>query len=151
MITFLITLAVLLVISALWIRFSPIDRDRWHVDPADTDNPGKAGLRLIGLEAPRFPADPDTVLTAIQEVARSEPGTRLIEGDADEGMLTFVARSKVIGLADLITVKAVSEGAATKLSVVSRARLGSIGHDWGTNSERLDRWLQDMRLRLGEA
>ena len=147
----LFTLVFVLVVGVLWIRYAPIDRDRWHVDPADADDPGKAGFRLIGQEAPRYPADPDSVLAAFNDIARSEPRTHLLEGDVDEGMLTYVARSRVIGFADLITVKAVSEGAVTKLSIISRTRLGSIGYKTGSNVERLDRWLQDMRLRLGEA
>ena len=114
------------------------------------EDPKRSGVRYIGRQAPRYPADPETVLAAFDAIASEEPRTRLIEGDLDEGMLTYVARSKVFGFADFITVKAVSEGAVTKLSIVSRARVGARGNDWGVNAERLDRWLQDMRLRLGE-
>jgi uncharacterized protein (DUF1499 family) len=148
--TFFIVILVLFAAGLLWIRFAPIDRDRWHVDPADAENPERSGVRFIGREAPRYPGDPDTVLTTFDEIALSEPRTRLLEGDIDEGLLTYVSRSRVFGFADFITVKAVSEGDQTKLSVISRARVGSRGYDWGVNAERLDRWLQDMRLRLGE-
>ena len=148
--TFFIVILVLFAAGLLWIRFAPIDRDRWHVDPADAENPERSGVRFIGREAPRYPGDPDTVLTTFDEIVLSEPRTRLLEGDIDEGLLTYVSRSRVFGFADFITVKAVSEGDQTKLSVISRARVGSRGYDWGVNAERLDRWLQDMRLRLGE-
>lgn len=148
--TFFIVILVLFAAGLLWIRFAPIDRDRWHVDPADAENPERSGVRFIGREAPRYPGDPDTVLTTFDEIALSEPRTRLLEGDIDEGLLTYVSRSRVFGFADFITVKAVSEDDQTKLSVISRARVGSRGYDWGVNAERLDRWLQDMRLRLGE-
>ena len=148
--TFLIIVILLVVIGLVWIRVAPIDRDRWHVDPAEAEDPKRSGVRYIGRQAPRYPADPETVLAAFDAIASEEPRTRLIEGDLDEGMLTYVARSKVFGFADFITVKAVSEGAVTKLSIVSRARVGARGNDWGVNAERLDRWLQDMRLRLGE-
>jgi uncharacterized protein (DUF1499 family) len=141
---------VLLVVAVgvLWIRYSPISRDEFHVDPADVDPPGSRGHRLIGREAPRYPADPDTVLATFRSIALDEPRTKELEGDLDEGMMTFVTRTKTLGFPDLITVKAVSEGAVTKLSVVSRARFP--GSDWGTNARRLDRWLQEMRLRPGE-
>ena len=148
--TFLFILVSLVVLGMLWFRFAPIDRDRWHVDPAEAEDPERSGVRYIGREAPRFPGDPDTVLSTFDEIASEEPHTRLLEGDLDEGMLTYVARSKIFGFADFITVKAVSEGAVTKLSIVSRSFVGPRGSDWGVNAQRLDRWLQDMRLRLGQ-
>ncbi|NND42939.1 MAG: DUF1499 domain-containing protein [Silicimonas sp.] len=148
--TLLITLLALAAAIVLWIRYSPIDRDAWHVDPADAGDLGRSGVKLIGLDAPRFAADPETVLETIHEIALSEPRTRLLDGDIDEGMLTFVARSRTIGFADFITVKAVSEGRKTKLSVASRPRAGAKAYDWGVNAKRIDRWMQEMRLRLGQ-
>ena len=137
--------AVLLVLG--WIRFSPHNIDEWHMDPADADEPGRNGSRMIGRDAPRFPGDPETILKALAEVALSEPGVRFLEGSTGEGMLTFVARTKVLGLRDYVTVKAVAEGRETKLAVISRARI-SQGTDGGRNRERLDRWLAELQVRL---
>lgn len=148
MMTLLYILAIAAVLGILWARYAPIDRDAWHMDPAEADPPKAAGVRLIGREAPRYPADIDTVLATFQTIALEEPRTRLLEGNMDEGMMTYVARSKVFGFPDIITIKAVSEGAQTKLAVISRARIS--GYDYGVNGKRLDRWLQEMRLRLGE-
>ena len=145
-------LVILAVIAAgmLWIRFSPIDRDRWHIDPAEAEGPEDSGIRLIGLQAPRYPADTDTVLITMSEIALDEPRTKVLDGDIEEGMITFVTRSRVFGFADFTTVKAVSEGAVTKLSIISRSQVGTRGNDWGVNAAKVDRWLQEMRLRLGE-
>ncbi|MEQ9038395.1 MAG: DUF1499 domain-containing protein [Silicimonas sp.] len=148
--TLLISLLLIVAAGMLWIRLAPIDRDLWHVEPAETDDPKRSGVRFIGREAPRYPADPENVLTTFYEIAMNEPRTRLLEGDIDEGMLTFVSRSRFFGFADFITVMAVSEGDVTKLSIASRARVGTRAYDWGVNAQRLDRWLQDMRLRLGQ-
>ena len=146
------TLAIMVLVLGLlvlgWIRFRPIDHDRWHVDPADQDAEENAGIRLIGREAPRFPADADMVLAALQDIALSEPGTRLLDGDPDEGMMTFISRSGLLGIPSFMTVKAVNEGASTKLAMAWRSS-GSVSPDIGR--ERIDRWMQDMRLRLGEA
>jgi uncharacterized protein (DUF1499 family) len=147
------TLLVILAIIAagmLWIRLAPIDRDRWHTDPAEAEDPEGSGVRLIGLQAPRYPADADAVLITLSEIALDEPRTKVLDGDIDEGMITFVTRSRVFGFADFATVKAVSEGAVTKLSIVSRTQVGSRGNDWGVNAAKVDRWLQEMRRRLGE-
>lgn len=146
--TLLYFLLAVLAASLLVFRIAPIDRDVWHVDPADFDDPERPGVRLIGLDAPRYRSDPETVLSTFKEIALAEPRTRLFEGSIDEGMLTFVSRSRVFGFPDLITVKAVDEGVETKLSIAGRPRYG--GSDWGVNAARLDRWLQDMRLRLGQ-
>lgn len=147
--TSLFVLLGLLLFGLAWLRLEPIDRDRWHTDPAEADDPGTTGIRLIGLEAPRFPGDPETVLEALSDIVRDEPRARFLEGDIDEGMITFVARTKFLGIPDFITVKAVAEGDMTKLAVNSRSRFG-FGSDWGVNAGRLDRWFQDMRLRLGQ-
>ena len=146
--TIAIIVLVLGVLVLGWIRLRPIDRDRWHVDPADQDAEEDAGIRLIGREAPRFPADADMVLAALQDIALSESGTRLLDGDPDEGMMTFVFRAGLLGIPSFITVKAVNEGASTKLAMAWRSS-GSVSPDIGR--ERIDRWMQDMRLRLGEA
>ena len=134
--------------AMIWIRFSPIDMDQFHVDPADADEPAGNGFRLIGREAPRFPGHPDTVLQAFIDIALNEPRTRQVEGGIDEGMISFVSRTKIMGFPDIITVKATDELEETKLSVISRARYG--GSDWGVNRERLDRWLGEMEQLLRE-
>ncbi|MEO9824932.1 MAG: DUF1499 domain-containing protein [Paracoccaceae bacterium] len=136
-------LAFVLIIAVLWLRFGPHDVDAWHVDPGDADESKRAQVRLIGLDAPRFPTDVDTLLEKVLEIARSEPRTKVLEGDTDEGMITFVAYS-VVGFRDYITVKAVAEaGGMSKLAIASRTR-SPVGHDWGVNAARIDRWLKEL-------
>ena len=135
-----------LVVAALWIRFAPHDVDRWHVDPADAPEPQGNGWRIIGEDAPRFPGDFETVVSNLTDIALSEPRVRLLDGGEDEGLVTFVARSKWVGFPDYVTFKAVQEGEKTKVATVSRARYP--GSDWGTNRERLDRWFAELELRL---
>ena len=146
--TILLLLLILFALALLWVRLAPIDGDEWHIDPADTDPPRGTGVRLIGPEAPRFLGMPDGVLGAFADIALSDPSTRLLDGSLDEGMMTFVARSRVFGFPDLVTVKATAEGDRTKLSIISRAKYGR--SDTGVNAARVDRWLHEMRLRLGE-
>ena len=146
--TFLLFIAVVIAAALIWVRIAPINRDNWHVDPGDDETASTRGVRLIGREAPRYPADTDTVLDTFTGIALDEPHTRLIDGSIEEGRLTFVVRSKFLGLVDFVTVKAVSEGRETKLSIASRPR-SPIGSDWGVNRARIDRWLQDMQHALG--
>ncbi len=147
--TFLILLVSLVILGIGWIRFAPTNSDDWHVDPAEAGDPGAQGYRLIGLDAPRLPGHPDEVLGALVEVARSEPRVRLLDGSIDEGMITFVARTKWIGFRDYVTVKAVDEGRATKVSVTSRSRY-EVGSDWGVNRNRVEHWFAELERVLSE-
>jgi len=146
MTTFVFLIVFIVFVGLLWLRFAPIDKDNWHVDPAEPM--GDQDLQLIGREAPRFPGAADEVLAQFDEIALSEPNTRRIEGDLAEGMMTFVSRTKFLGMAEVITVKAVSEGELTKVAIASRPRFSASNRR--AAAERLDRWLQDMRLRLGQ-
>jgi hypothetical protein len=148
MTTTLIVLALALFGILLWLRFAPADVDHIHIDPAEVEDAGRGSLRLIGREAPRFPGDPDLVLSELLDIARAEPNTRVLDGSVEEGLITFVSRSAMLGLASYTTVKAVAEvGAVTKVSLAARPR-----HSWaggaGANRNRLDRWLAELSFRL---
>lgn len=146
MTTFFILLACAVLALNLYIRFSPNSSEDWHLEPSEVDHPGRKGVRLIGRDAPRFPGDADLVLQTFADIAAEEPNMHLLDGSLDEGMMTFVKRTPFWGFPDLVTVMAVDEGREAKLSIVSRSRFGS--YDFGKNAERVDRWLQEMRLRL---
>jgi hypothetical protein len=126
-------------------RFIPVDSEPFHEDPAEPDAQ-RSEVRLIGREAPRFPADADTVLETFRDIATSDWSVGLVEGSVDEGMMTFVARSLVFGFRDYITVKATDEAGGAKLSVFARPRFNV--YDWGVNQKRLDRWLGELDQTL---
>ena len=143
-------LVLLVVVGGLgWVRFAPTNIDDWHIDPAIANDPEPRGFRMIGREAPRLAGDPNIVLEALLKVAREEPRVRRLDGSIDEGMITFVARSKWIGFRDYLTFKAVAESGQTKLSAISRARY-DVGSDWGVNRERLERWFREIEQILPE-
>jgi len=145
------TLAILLLIviaaALIWIRYAPSDPDRWHVDPADTSDESVRSYRLIGQDAPRYAGETEDVLEAMSAIVLAEPNIHVLDGDAAEGMITFVARSPVLGFPDYLTFKAVAEGALTKLSVASRARFRA--SERRDVHQRLDRWLGELQLRFG--
>ena len=132
--------------AVLVARAIPVDTEPFHEDPAEPDA-RRSEVRLIGRDAPRFPGEADTVLEAFSDIALGNRGVRIVEGSVDEGMITFVARSRVFGFRDFITVKAVDEaGGVTKLSVFARPRFNV--YDWGVNAKRLDRWLGELEQTL---
>lgn len=143
--TFLYVLAFILILLLVF-RLFPVDTEQFHVDPAEADE-RRSEVRLIGRDAPRFPAPANVVLETVIDIATSDPGVRVVEGGVDEGMVTLVARSRVFGFRDFITFKAVDEPGGAKLSVFARPRIN--GYDWGVNAKRLDRWLGELQQTLG--
>ncbi|MEM9846090.1 MAG: hypothetical protein AAF965_14915, partial [Pseudomonadota bacterium] len=75
-------------------RLIPVDTEPFHEDPAEPPRQ-MSEVRLIGREAPRFSADAATVLQTLVEIERRDWNAGIVEGSIDEGMITFVARSRV--------------------------------------------------------
>ena len=143
----LLLVLVLLVIAALvWVRVAPHDVDRWHVDPAEEEDPGARGVRMVGRDAPRFPGHPDDVLATFTEIVTANPRARVLDGDVDEGMITFVIRTRRLAFPDYLTVKATDEGNETKLSLLARSRFG--GNDFDLNRQRLEYLLGELDRSL---
>lgn len=118
-----------------YIRLAPSDPARWHVDPRTAEDPGNAGVLL----AQRVDLAPAQALERLSEVALADPRVVPLAGDAQTGRITFVARSKVFGFPDYVTVAAVPAETGTELTVLSRLRFG--GSDLGVNRARVTRWL----------
>lgn len=126
--------------AAVYVRAAP-SGDEWHVDPEvrGTSGPGRF-LVADGGDAPalRLDGPPAAALAAFDEAARAEGAERLVWAP-DEGRATYVARSRVMGFPDYLSVKAAPEGGGTRLSAYSRLRFG--GADFGVNRARLERIL----------
>lgn len=131
---------VIVVVALVWIMYSPSNSDDWHLDPAD-DDIHRAQVRLIGREAPRFPAEASEVLQNFAHFALSDHAVKLLDGSIEEGLMTFVARSRGLGLRDYITIKAAIDVDGTKLSIIGRAKYPMFGSNSG---RRIDRWLALM-------
>ncbi len=136
---------VIAVVSILVFRFTPVDHEPFHEDPGMPD-PQRSEVRLIGLEAPRYAATASEVLEEVLAIAKRD-GAKLVQGGVEEGMMTFLTRTRIVGFRDYITVKAVDEPGGAKLAVLARPRLN--GYDWGVNQKRLDRWLGELEQTFG--
>jgi len=108
------------------------DPARWHVDPA-TARPG--GNPNEFFAAPRgttaapadtetraYPESPRALLARFDAIARAQPRTRVVAGDADSLMITYVQRSRVFGFPDYLTVKAVAMEGGAGLIIWARRR-----------------------------
>ena len=139
----------LLMVAALmvYVRAAPSGPE-WAVDPEREGRTGD-GRWLIadGGDAPALLLDarPSEVLDAVASIANDD-GAQVIAWDPDNGLATFVHRSRVWGFPDYISVKATREAGRTRLSAYSRLRFGQ--KDFGVNRARLERWVRRLQVAL---
>ncbi len=128
---------------AAYVRFAPVDPDRWHIDLGPLardlgDQPARemradrnsASIRLEG-----DPAQLVAQLARLDEIALGTARTRRIAGDPSEGWVTWETRSLIFGFPDYTTAQIV-EG---NLVLFARSRFGR--GDRGVNAARLKDWL----------
>ncbi len=133
----------------LVVNYSSHDPARWHRDPATIERsarpndflaaPPGATDAQIDLEIATRSVSPRDLLARFHAAVRAKPRVEVIAGGLDEGMITYMQRSRVIGFPDYITVKAVETGEGASLIIYSRSRYGS--SDLGVNEKRVTAWL----------
>ncbi|WP_339644204.1 DUF1499 domain-containing protein [Jannaschia helgolandensis] len=131
-----------------YVRIAPTDPAVWHVDPTKAIRSGKPNDYLVadGGDRPAIVSDvpPADLLSRIDAVAMAEVGVTRLAGSPDEGLITYVQRSRVIGFPDAISVSARPDGMDSRLSIWSRSRYGQ--YDFGVNRARVERWLAALNL-----
>ncbi|NEY89269.1 DUF1499 domain-containing protein [Tabrizicola oligotrophica] len=128
---------------AAYVRLAPDDPARWHVALAEIAGEAEAVSPVIrqvpgGAVAFLPAADPAAALARLAEVAEASPRTRRLAGSLDEGRITWIARSQLIGFPDYISAETTDRG----LRIWSRQRYGR--GDLGVNLRRLTDWLGRM-------
>lgn len=122
-----------------WVRLAPSDPARWHVSAGDTGNRDFAGAAIRTVAA--SPGD----FTRLDRIIRATPRTSLLAGSPEEGMVTYVTRSKIWGFPDYTTVEA-RQG---QLVIHGRLRFGS--SDMGVNRARVTGWIAALEAGQGQA
>lgn len=113
------------VLLVLYIRFAPSDAARWH-QPVETTadaNFAIGAIRVLAADTARF--------EKTDNVMRALPRTQLLAGSLEDGLVTYVTRSKLWGFPDYTTVQ--FENGTLKL--FGRSRFGR--SDLGVNAARL--------------
>jgi len=134
---------------AFYVRLAPSDPSRWHVDPLEASDPGAGGVKLAPPDAPVFAAPPEAVMEALDAVAMATPRVTRLAGSVAEGHVTYVARSRLWGFPDYVSVKVLPEPetAGATVAILSRQRFGDYDH--GVNRARVEAWLGALEDRLG--
>ena len=149
-----IAIALVIVLAAAYaaINLTGHDPDRWHVDPAAVELRGTPNEFLAApdgttaaepdTETKVYPERPEALLARFDDIVRAQPHTKLVAGDVDSGMITYVQRTPVIGFPDYVTVKALPVQDGAGLIIYSRSRFGE--DDWGVNRQRVRSWLREL-------
>ncbi len=114
----------------LYVRLAPSDPMRWHAMP-DTLEEGDlryGAVRIVGVG--------QDGLLRIHAIIVKSPRTQHLAGSVDEGMITYISRSRVVGFPDYTTVRHTEQ----QLQIFGRQRFGT--SDFGVNAGRIDEWLR---------
>ena len=123
----------LVVLVGAYIRLAPSYPALWHVAPVgDADRDLKGGVIRVVETGPDGLANLDSI-------ARATHRTSVLAGSVDEGMITYITRTKVIGFPDYTTAQ--QDGDI--LRVHARLRFGR--SDFGVNRDRVDEWLAALQ------
>lgn len=135
----------LIVAGAVYVRIAPSDPDRWHETffpkPPDT-YPAADGFRIV-----RQIDDPAAVLSRLDAIIMATPRTERLAGSVDEGLITYITRSRLWGFPDYTTVYAgeddtIEGGFGPLLKIDGRLRFGKA--DLGVNRARIEGWLAQL-------
>jgi hypothetical protein len=92
------------------------------------------------IEAPVFAEPADEMYRVVDAAVAGEPRLEKLAGDAAQGTLRYVQRSRVLRFPDTINVKvAALPGGGSTVLIYSRSQLGR--SDLGVNRARIERWI----------
>lgn len=128
----------------LWVRLAPERVEEWHKPSSlPTDRAQRIeksnGLRVV---TEIYDLSPEDLLTRLDDLASSTPRTKVLAGSVEEGMITYVTRTRLWGFPDYATVQSVPAGPGARLVIHARSRFG--GSDWSVNAKRIDLWLRNL-------
>jgi len=128
----LLVFLALLLASFVWVRLAPSDVSKWHyVIENPQNNRFQAGLvEVLPNKADSF--------SELYKIAVNADRTVLLAGSIDEGMATFITRSKLWGFPDYTTIWINGDA----LAIHARARFGK--SDIGVNAARVSKWLATL-------
>lgn len=139
----LILIAVAAAVAAIYIRVAPLDAEALHVDPAEVTPPTSPNFAfMVGTAGHFIQASPEEVGTRIAGVADAD-AAQLLAGSLEEGHVTYVVRSRVMGFPDIMTLRWRAQDGGTQLDIFARAVYGY--SDLGVNTQRAHRWSEAAR------
>lgn len=132
-----LSIVLLTVGVALWVRLAPARLEEWHVDVAAPDFvPPARWAAFCPAPGSRWAEAGAPDLERLRRIALDWPRTGLLFGSPEEGRMTFVTRTRLMGYPDYTTV-GIRDG---QICIVARQRFGL--EDLGVNAARVGAWAQ---------
>ncbi|MFS4437741.1 DUF1499 domain-containing protein [Paracoccaceae bacterium GXU_MW_L88] len=139
----LILVALVVIGFAAWVRLAPSDPEAWHVEPEKAKRTGKPNDYLVAEGGDREPlritGDANALAQNFDSQIMENEAVQRLAGDPSTGHATYIARSKLMGYPDYISLQFTQDGPETVVTAYSRSRFGH--SDMGVNKARLTRWL----------
>ena len=138
-----------MIIVLCYIRFAKPNESNWHVDPELVSRNDLRNSFLINSKSSNFFFYAVPVKELYQELYTifEEDRCQRVFGDIEDGLITFVCRSRLFGFPDYVSIRfrELETGVST-LSVFSRSRFGI--YDFGKNKKRVNNWLQQLKSNI---
>jgi len=104
----------------------------------------KAQAHAVSEVLPRPPAD---VAEALRAVVSSQPATRILTRSGDGLSFTAVQQTRLMRYPDFVSVEVRAAEGGSVVLAYGRAVFGV--RDFGVNRARIERWMRELRARLG--
>lgn len=138
----LVLIFCLLAVAAV-VRVRPLDMASYHVDPETIALAGRQGQFSVAEsgDIPPVTVDlaQDDVAQKLQEHIRRAERTELAAGRLEDGLASYVTRSKIWGFPDVTTIKLEPVDGGTRITMIGRLVYGK--SDFGVNEARVRDWL----------
>ncbi|MEM7240949.1 MAG: DUF1499 domain-containing protein [Pseudomonadota bacterium] len=146
--TWIVVGFILLLVFFVYVRFAPSKEAVWHIDPT-LDHPERLNSFQVTAELEAVGLTKKTLASALSNIFPKLDGERaeILAGSAEEGFLTYISRSKLIGFPDYMSVKIVNIASdKAELAIYARSRFGI--SDLGKNKARVSAWLKALEASL---
>lgn len=122
-----------IVAAMAYVRLAPSDPARWHVALEVSENKDfQSGVKRLIDTGPEG-------LAQLHKLALATPRTSVLAGSPEQGLVTYVTRSRVFGFPDYTTAQ--QDGNALK--IYARLRFGR--SDLGVNGGRVKAWIDALQ------
>ena len=145
----LLAVFMIIIIVLCYIRFSKPNESNWHVDPELVSQNDLRNSFLNNSKRSNFfyyAVPVKELYLKLHEISEADKCQRVF-GNIDEGLITFVCRSRFLGFPDYVSISLKEhETRKSSLSVFSRSRFGV--YDFGKNKKRMKKWLRQLESNI---